>query len=211
MFTDKHVSFVATVLAPPGCFAHAPLMPMSDDNVTDALHQFSPDDSEARNRLLNMVHGELDVIANKFNKKFDRIATIDPAALVAELYLKLHKRGNLDDFNNRKEFYAYAAVVMRNFMIDYTRKKHINVNFVSEEKAFGLEEEMSYHTLMDFNRCIDKLKTMDNRLGEVAELRVYAGLNNKDLAEHFRVSTKTISRDLDKIRDLMASLRKNLT
>ena len=192
----------------PACFTY-PTCLMSDKNVTEALHQFSPDDADSSEKLLKAIHGELEEIANRYHAKFNRVVTIDPSALIGELYIKLHKRKNLE-FPNRKEFYAYAAVVMRNYMIDYTRKKHMNVNFVSEEKAFGLEEEISYNTLIDFNRCIDKLKEMDGRLGEVAELRIYAGLNNKELAEHFLVSTKTIGRDLDKIRGIMASLRKNL-
>ena len=182
---------------------------MSDNNVTEALHEFSPDDADSSEKLMKAIHGELEEIASRFHAKFNRVVTIDPSALIGELYLKLYKRENLA-FPNRKEFYAYAAVVMRNYMIDYTRKKRMNVNFVSEERAFGLKDNLSYDTLIDFNRCIDKLKEMDGRLGQVAEMRIYAGLNNKELAEQFKVSTKTIGRDLDKIRGIMASLRKNL-
>ncbi len=176
-------------------------------DITDAMKGFTPDNPAGKEAFMKEVYSELWQVAEQQHRRFERVKTYDPGALMAVFYEKLNRKGGLDQFKNRKHFLGYAAIVMRNFLIDYTRQKRFQMRFVSEDKAVGLDYEVSYDMLIDLNDQIETIKKVDPQLGEITELTIYTGANRKELAEAFGVSEKTIQRKWKTMRAMFAGLK----
>ena len=89
-------------------------------DVTDLLNDWSNGDQDALNRLMPLVYDELHRLASRY-LRHERVGhTLQTTALVHEAYLKLvdQKKAN---WQNRVQFFAAAAKVMRHVLVDYAR------------------------------------------------------------------------------------------
>ena len=131
-------------------------------------------------------------------------AIIDTTSLVHESYLKLIKTGSLD-VDNRNQFMAYAASVMRSVVVDFVRHSlaqqrgggqvHVTLNSNVFDTVESPADEIL--RLSDF---LDVLKGVDPRLVTVVEMRYFAALENTEIAESLGITDRTVRRDLEKAR-----------
>src|SRR5215211_7778243 len=94
----------------------------SQHEVTALLNDWTNGDQEALNRLMPLVYDELRRLASR-HLRHERIGhTLQTTALVHEAYLKLidQKKAN---WQNRVQFFAAAATVMRHILVDYARSR----------------------------------------------------------------------------------------
>jgi len=89
-------------------------------DVTDLLNDWSNGDQDALNRLMPLVYDELHRLASRY-LRHERVGhTLQTTALVHEAYLKLVDQRKAN-WQNRVQFFAAAAKVMRHVLIDYAR------------------------------------------------------------------------------------------
>lgn len=166
--------------------------------VTQLLLQWSDGDEQARERLMGVVFDELRRIARRYLDREGREHTLQPTALVNELYLKLVDRRRVQ-WKNRAQFFGVAAEMMRQILVDYararlTKKRGEGVAAVSLEESWGLAEGQD-RTLVSLDDALTALAQLDPRQAKVVELRFFAGLTNEEIAEVLGISTTTVKRE----------------
>lgn len=171
------------------------------------------DDPGARERALDLVYDDLVRIARAELGRHRRGDTLDTRALVNEAYLKLF-HGSGSTFENRVHFFATAARAMRQVVIDYARAhlaarrgggaEHVPLDAL---EGTPLPVDAQAEQLVGMDRALEKLAALDARLVQVVELRFFAGLDVRDIAELLGVSEPTIKRDT---RAAKAFLQKEL-
>src|SRR6185436_7982509 len=94
--------------------------PMSD--VTELLRDWNAGDAAGRDRLMRLVYEPLRAIAERQLQRERAGHTLQPTALVNELYVKFAEQRRVD-WHDRVHFFAVAAQVMRRILVDHARRK----------------------------------------------------------------------------------------
>jgi RNA polymerase sigma factor (TIGR02999 family) len=168
--------------------------------ITDKLrdwHDHSGDDSA--DALLRLVYDELHRQAHRYLRKERREHTLQTTALVHEAYLKLIQQRNLA-WENRSQFFAVAATMMRRILIDYAKTKHrLRRGGVHSElpidDALTLKVSETDFDLLALDEALDRLAEKEAHLAKVVELRFFSGLDVVETAEVLGISESTVKRD----------------
>jgi len=132
-------------------------------------------------------------------------ATLNTTALVHEAWLRLSpEQSNYDD---RRHFLGTAAVAMRRLVVDYARERsaqkrggdvtHVELGDPAEPQNVSLER------ILDIDRALDGLETVDPGLLKLVELRFFGGLSCDEAADVLEVSPRTVAREWAKARALL--------
>ena len=97
-------------------------MPSSHD-VTALLGDWSRGKRSALDQLLPLVYDELRRIAARQLRRERPGNTLQPTALIHEVYLRLVDQRRVD-WQNRAHFFGVAAQVMRRILVDYARRRN---------------------------------------------------------------------------------------
>ena len=175
---------------------------MSD--VTSLLFAARNDDSQAMNRLFEVLYDDLRLLARAKLRRSAPMTVLDTTALVHESYLRFLRTGDLK-VEDRPHFLAYAARVMRSIVVDLIRSRladrnggdalHVTLNTEIAESTSVREDEVIL-----VNDALEELATIDPRLVKVVEMRYFAGMSEEEIAESLGVSVRTVERDWEKAR-----------
>ena len=165
--------------------------------VTQLLQAWSTGDKQALAQLVPVVYGELRRLAQR-RMSLEKGASLEPTALVNELYLRLVDINGLD-FHNRVQFFGLAAQIMRHILVDAARargtsKRGGGAKSVSfEERYFaapGRDRE-----IVALDDALQSLAKKDPRKARAVELRFFGGLSMDETAEVMGISIQTVRRD----------------
>ena len=151
--------------------------------------------------LMLLVYPNLRRLAGKYLTS-ERVGhTLQPTALVHEAYCKLVDQGEAD-FHGRTHFFAVSARVMRRVLIDYARARKRSKRGGDRQRVTLVDERQSdelagldMEQLLNLNSALERLKKLDSRQAEILELRFFAGLTVKEVAEVLKVSKRTVEGD----------------
>jgi RNA polymerase sigma factor (TIGR02999 family) len=179
--------------------------------VTQLLREWSGGRQEARDELLGLVYEPLRAIASRHLYREREGHTLQPTALVNELYLKLVGQRSVA-WNDRAHFYAVAAQVMRRILVDHARRKKSDKRGgdmipVTIGAALDLAATESIDVVA-LDVALENLEKIFPQQARVVELRFYAGLTIDETASVLGVSPATISREWTMAR---AWLRRELS
>jgi len=171
-----------------------------ESDITEALRRWNGDDCEALAKLFPEVVDELRRLAQGCFSREDPGHTLQPTALINEVYLRLNgsKVGELKD---RGQFFAFAARLMREILVDHARARKAAKRGGGQallELEVALEEPVAHgpspDELLQLDRALDRLGRLDARQRSVVELRYFVGLTLEEIAEVLNVSLATIER-----------------
>jgi RNA polymerase sigma factor (TIGR02999 family) len=186
---------------------------LSQTGVTELLVNWSNGDQEALNKLIPMVYDELHKLASRYLRRERPDHTLQTTALVHEAYLKLVDQREAN-WENRVQFFAVAAQLMRRILVDYARrhrasKRGGDVYKLSLEEALLPSEEKDAE-LLALDEALDRLATIDSQQSRVVELRVFAGLSLEETAQALNISPRTVRREWSMAKAwLHRQIRKN--
>jgi RNA polymerase sigma factor (TIGR02999 family) len=168
------------------------------NTVTQLLQAWSSGDQSALQRLIPVVYAELRRIAHRRMSLENPGATLEPTALVNELYLKLAGATGLS-FHDRTQFFGLAAQIMRRILVDAARSRGAAKRGGPAEKI-SLEEGLFTaperdREMIALDDSLDALGKEDPRKARVVELRFFGGLSVEETAEVLGVSPQTVMRD----------------
>ena len=170
---------------------------MSHD-VTALLSDWSRGNRSALNQLLPLVYAELRRIAARQLRSERGNHTLQPTALVHELYVRLVDQRQAE-WQNRAHFFGVAAQVMRRILVDHARrhsasKRGEGVRCVSidEAKELAASNEIP---ILALHHALDRLEEVDSDLAKIVELRAFGGLTIEEAAHVLNVSPSTAKRD----------------
>ena len=169
----------------------------------------SDSDEFHHDRLFTEVYAELAGMARRLLGGRQRL-TLDSAALVHELYLKLKLPPGVRD---RSAFMALAGKAMRHVLIDYVRQREAAkrggqwLALTLHSHDIGAAESQNQVDLLSIERCLRLLEELDPAYVTLVECRFYAGMENAEIAELLGVSMINVRVRLHRAR---ASLRRRL-
>ncbi len=173
-------------------------MPGPSSQVTQLLVRWRGGDREALDSLLPLVYDELRRIARHYLQGERPGHTLQSTALVNEAYVRMVAQ-DFPQWQNRAHFFAVAAQLMRQILVDHARshrasKRGGNVYKVTLDEAEGqpLAADVDIVALDD---ALKELAEMDPQQSKVVELKFFAGLSIEDTAEVMGISPSTVKRD----------------
>jgi len=172
----------------------APTMP-----ITVLVHEYANGDKAALDRLLPLVYAELRRIARKHLRDERPGHTLQPTALVHEMYSRLAGQAP-PDVRDRVHFLSVAAGVMRQILIDHARTKYAQKRGGRQEKLSldqAQEACMEKPALMvRIDDALNQLAREDPRKARLIEMRFFGGLTAEDSAAVLELPVNQVRREL---------------
>ena len=167
-------------------------------DVTELLHDWSQGDPSALEKLIPLVFEELRQIAARMFRRESDGHTLQPTALVNEVYLKLVGQRE-PDWQNREQFFAVAARMMRRVLMDYgkarqTAKRGKDVVRVPLEEAFAIAQDRDFDGAA-LDDALFRLAEIDPRQSRIVELRYLFGFEHEEIAGMLGISATTSKRE----------------
>lgn len=165
--------------------------------MTLLLRQWREGDEAAGSRLLEESYADLQRIARKLLRSEREGHSLEPSALINELYLKLGPAPEID-WQDRRHFFAMCSRIMRRLLIDYARVRNaarrgggIRVT-LPDELASEAGREVDVVAL---DRALGRMEALYPRECRVVELRYFCGMTVEEAAQCLEIGTGTVKRD----------------
>jgi len=165
-------------------------------SLSELLANWQAGDQQTLEALLPVAYDELRRLAHRYLRKQRPGHTLQSIALVHEAYLRLANQKNLH-FGNRNQFFALAALVMRQILVDYARARE------AAKRAGGcratLDDSLSLLRgksleLIALDDALKDLAHLNPQQTRVVELRFFGGLSIEETAEVLEISPATVKR-----------------
>lgn len=167
-------------------------------DITQLLIEWNKGSEAALEELMPLVYGELQQIARRHLRREANTRTLQTTALVHEAYLKLIDQTRIN-WQNRSQFFAIAAQLMRRILIDHARKRLSGkrgghaVKISLDEGTVDISDERAGE-LIALDEALRKLAAEDPQKARLVELRYFGGLSIEETAEVLEVGTATVIR-----------------
>jgi len=173
--------------------------------VTQLLKNLDDEGTEAYNKLFPLIYNELKDIASIRIASERNDLTLNRTDLVHEVYMKWAHQEDLE-CNSRKHLMLLASKAMHQILVDYARKK-----LASKRGSGAVKVEINEDTLnlneaeefLELNEACKHLRSIDERLYQIVELKYFSGLSVKQVAETLDISTSTVNREWKKAKTLL--------
>jgi RNA polymerase sigma-70 factor, ECF subfamily len=174
--------------------------------ITVLLRSWRTGDLTAGNDVVERLYPELRRLAARYMQSEHPGHTLQPTALVHELYLKL-MTGQPVDWQDRAHFFAFAGRKLRHILVDHARRvrRKPRIQLSIESTAADVPSPSTDVDVLSLHEALDRLATVDSRASSVVELRFFGGLSDAEMAEVLQLSESTIRRDFRFARAWLAA------
>jgi len=174
-------------------------MTSSPQTVTAMLQQWRQGDRRALDQLLPLIYDELRRQAARCLRHEYPAHSLQPTALVHEAYLRLIDQPHVE-WQNRAHFFAIAAKLMRQILVDHARSKQAAKRGGRTAKLPMEEAVISGSTgkeidLVELDEALTRLEALDERKSRIVELRYFSGLTVEETAAVLEVSPATVKQE----------------
>jgi RNA polymerase sigma factor (TIGR02999 family) len=175
-----------------------PRVPDRLDSPTDLLLAWGRGEAGAFNRLVPLVHDELRRLARQYMRRERPDHTLQATALVNEVYLRMIAVSRVE-WQNRAHFFAIAARVMRQILVDFARSRGASQRGGAGRQV-ALDEALIPSSvrnpdLVALDEALKRLELVHPRKSQVVELRFFGGMKLEEAATVLGVSRDTVKRD----------------
>jgi RNA polymerase sigma factor (TIGR02999 family) len=168
------------------------------NEVTRILSAVEQGDPHAANQLLPLVYEELRKLAAQKMAQEAPGQTLQPTALVHEVYIRLVDVEKAQHWNSRGHFFAAAAEAMRRILIEQARRrgcvKHGGGRQRLDLDAVGSLVQAPEDDLLALDEALGRLATLSPVRAELVKLRFFAGLTMAETAKTLHISLTTAER-----------------
>jgi RNA polymerase sigma factor (TIGR02999 family) len=174
-----------------------PSMTETTDTQVTLLLQAIGRDKDAPDRLLSAVYDELRAMARHRLRSERAGHTLQATALVHEAYLKLIGPAALP-WQHRAHFFGACANAMRQILVEHARARNTRKRgggSTPETLADRGADDTDLSLVLAVDESLERLRAEDPRAAEVVELRFFAGLEMKEIADALQTSERTVHRD----------------
>jgi RNA polymerase sigma factor (TIGR02999 family) len=179
------------------------------NQLTELLGRIQAGDTTARDTLFATAYGELHRMARARLRDGGRDCVMDTTCLVHESYLRFVNSGELRA-EDRRAFFAFASQVMRSVIVNSVRER-IAQKRGGDSRPLTLSSGLAANVpdgediVLKVHEALDELAQADPRLATVAQMRYFGGYSEKEIAETLDVTERTVQRDWEKARLILAA------
>ena len=166
--------------------------------ATRCLEAVTAGDGAAAAQLFELVYDELRRLAGRYLQAERPDHTLQPTALAHEAWMRLTDQSRVE-WEGRSHFLAIAAQAMRRILVDHARSKKREKRgggwqrvALDPDVSPGRKESLD---LVELDSALEKLRGLHERPSQVVELRFFAGLPEREVAQVLGVSVGTVERD----------------
>jgi RNA polymerase sigma factor (TIGR02999 family) len=167
-------------------------------DVSHLLVRWSEGDARALEELIPIVYANLRLLGRSALRRQARESILQPTVLVHEAWLRIAGNHRLS-LRSQRQFYALAAKIMRDILIDHVRRQRAAKRGGSQvEIALDDANPAVHPRYVDFlilDEAITRLEEIGVHYSRIVELRYFAGLTIEETAEVLNVSHATIERE----------------
>ena len=167
-------------------------------DVSHLLVRWSEGDDRALEELIPIVYANLRLLGRSALRRQARESILQPTVLVHEAWLRIAGNHRLS-LRSQRQFYALAAKIMRDILIDHVRRRRAAKRGGSQvEIALDDANPAVHPRYVDFlilDEAITRLEEIGVNYSRIVELRYFAGLTIEETAEVLNVSHATIERE----------------
>jgi len=177
-------------------------------DLSELMRASGEGDAAALEALFATLYSELRGLARSRLRRTPEVTLLDTTALVHESFLRCVNADRVLPID-RARFLGYASRVMRSVVIDYLRQRaaerhggdavHVTLNTEIAESVGAPEDR-----LLRISEALDEIAATEPRLVQVVEMRFFAGLSEAEVASSLGVTERTVQRDWQKARLLLA-------
>lgn len=166
--------------------------------ITVLLQRITTGDRDAQSELLTLVHDQLLHIAQRQFRSERAGHTLQPTALISELYLRVIRDTSIG-WQSRAHFFAICAQTIRRILVDHARAVNAQRR-PSPQQRLDLDDVLVYSderasAVVEIDEALTRLAEWDARMAKIVELRVFAGLSTEETAAALDISERTVKRD----------------
>lgn len=179
---------------------------MNPGDITLLLQRAEQGDAQAADQILPLVYDELRKLAAAKMAREPAEQTLQPTALVHEVWLRLGGDAQ-PKWQNRAHFFAAAAEGMRRILIENARRKHavrhggelekVSANVTGFDLAAPQQDGAD---LLLLSEALDNLAAHDARKAELLKQWYFIGLTVEEAAQVMGISVRTAMRDWEYAR-----------
>ena len=165
--------------------------------MTQLLRQWHSGDKEALDRLMPMVVSELRRIARGHFARESASHTLQPTALVNEVYLRLVDAERIE-WQGRAHFFGIAARLMRCVLVDHARGRQaakrggeVHRTVLEIDQLAPASREVD---LLELDDALAEMSRINPEGSRIVEMRYFTGLTLEEIAEVLGVSRTTVKR-----------------
>ena len=172
---------------------------LEQSEITRLLDRWNGGDREALPELMPLIVPDLRQIARKYMAQESVNHTLQPTALVNEVYLRLVGRRTVS-WRNRAQFFAFVAGMMRRVLVDHARKQKTSKRGsgsirISFDESVRLPDQRRDPDVLALDEALHELSKLDPRQGRIVEMRYFTGLSVPEIAEVENISPTTVKRE----------------
>jgi RNA polymerase sigma factor (TIGR02999 family) len=171
--------------------------------ITELLREVNLGNRKAESQLIAVVYDELRRVAARHMAHERYNHTLQPTALVNEVYMRMLKHHDIE-WQSRAHFFAVAAQLMRRVLIDYARTRTRGKRGGAQHKVsieeHSLAAESTPTDLAVLNEALNRLEQIDPRQTRIVELRFFGGLSIDEIATVLHISPRSVRRDWSSAR-----------
>lgn len=172
--------------------------------ITQLIRAHRAGDSGALDRLAELLYPDMKAMARRRTG-----GSMGATTLVNETFLKLLSGGELQP-DDRQQFFALAATVMRQIIVDeiryLTANKRDGVDVTFAETVIGDDAHEKAEFVLQVHELLAIVESEDSRLARVFECRYFAGLTIDETAEALGTSPRSAERLWSAARSRIAEL-----
>jgi len=170
----------------------------SPSSITGLLKAWGEGDHAALEKLVPLVDAELRRLARRYMGGERAGHTLQPTALINEVYLRLIDWGNIS-WQDRAHFFGLSARLMRRTLVDHARRHRTSKRggsalTIAFDEASVVPQERTAD-LVAIDDALNILATQDSRKSQIVELRFFGGLTVEETAAVLKISPRTVKRE----------------
>lgn len=165
-------------------------------SLSELLTNWPAGDAPKLEALVPQAYDELRNLAHRYLRRQGAPSSLQSTALVHEAYLRLAHQEKLQ-FDNEKQFFGLAALIMRQILVDYARNRCA----AKRDGGFRItfEDSLALHDgkdleILALDDALSDLARLDLMQSRIVELRFFGGLSIEETAEVLEISPATVKR-----------------
>lgn len=181
-------------------------------DLTDLIRRARDGEATALRGVFDATYQELREMARARLRRGSPNTLLDTTSLVHEAYLRFANANRLH-IDDRQHFLRYASHAMRSVIVDFVRERFAqrrggDAVHVTLDTAAVAGVETGAAEILNVHEALEELAQHDARLVQVVEMRYFAGMSEVEVADALGISHRTVRRDWQKARLLLADALK---